>query len=77
MATCAPFIGDMDSLVQAASQIYLPKALSESLGMTRADPPQMLTTPPTKHKASSHKGLFIYYVIQFGGLGRPPTHVIL
>ena len=54
MATCAPFIGDMDSLVQAASQIYLPKALSESLGMTRADPPQMLTTPPTKHKASSH-----------------------
>ena len=54
MATCAPFIGDMDSLVQAASQIYLPKALSESLGMTRADPPWMLTTPPTKHKASSH-----------------------
>ena len=23
------------------------------------------------------KGLFIYYVIQFGGLGRPPPHVIL
>ena len=28
-------------------------------------------------EAAGFKGLFIYYVIQLGGLGRPPPHVIL